>query len=177
MAEQSIVGVYDTMAQAEGAVRKLDEGGFRIEQVSILARDLTSEKEVHGYLTTGDVAKQAAGTGAWVGGLFGLLVGAAFIWVPGFGPLLVAGPLAAVLLGGIEGAAVGAAASGLLGALTGWGISKQHILKYEEDVKAGKYLVVAHGSAEDVARAEDILRGTGAGELTTHADTADLDVR
>lgn len=128
MAEQSIVAVYDSLAKAEDAVRRLDEGHFPINQVSIVAKNLESEREVHGYITAGDVAGAGAGTGAWVGGLFGLLVGAAFIWVPGFGPLLVAGPLAAALLGGPEGVAAGAAGGGLLGALVGFGVSRQHIL-------------------------------------------------
>jgi len=104
MSVNSIVHVYDNMAAAEAAVHKLDQGNFPIKQVSIVSQDMASEKEVHGYITAGDVAKTGAGTGAWVGGLFGILVGAAFIWLPGFGPLFVAGPLAAALLGGVEGA-------------------------------------------------------------------------
>jgi hypothetical protein len=51
-------------------------------------------------------------------------------------------------------------------------ISKQHILKYEEVVKAGKFLVIAHGSAEDVRRSKEILSGTGAAELTAHSSAA-----
>ena len=170
MAEQSVVGVYDTMTRAEEALRALDRGAFPVTQISIIGSDLQSEKEVHGFITAGDVAKTGAGTGAWVGGLFGLLAGTALIFVPGFGPLLVAGPFAASLLGGIEGALAGAAGGGLLGALAGWGVSKERIPKYEEQVKAGKYLLVAHGSREDVARAEALLRDTGAAELTTNAE-------
>jgi len=172
MSEQSVVGVYPTMSEAEEAVRMLDRGGFPIQQVSIVAQNLESEKEVHGYVTVGDIAKSGAGTGAWVGGLFGLLIGAAFIWVPGFGPLVVAGPLAAMLLGGIEGLVAGAAGGGLLGALVGWGVSKEHILKYEERLKGGKYLVIAHGSAEEVAKAHNILEGSGATELNVHTAEA-----
>ena len=62
---------------------------------------------------------------ARTGGIFGLLVGAVFIWVLGVGPLL-AGSLATALVGGVEGAAAGGGLEGLLGALTGWGVSKQH---------------------------------------------------
>jgi hypothetical protein len=170
MSDKSVIGVYDAMSKAEEAVHALDRGGFPIEHVSILSQNLESEKEVHGYITAGDVAKSGAGAGAWVGGLFGILIGAAFVWVPGFGPLLVAGPLAAALLGGVEGVVAGAAGGGLLGALIGWGASKEHILKYEEHLKGGKYLVVAHGSAEDVAKAHNILKDTGADELDVHAE-------
>ena len=166
--ENSVIGVYKNMAAAEEAVRQLDKGGFPIKQISIIGQDLQSEKEVHGFITTGDVAKSGAGTGAWMGGLFGLLIGAAFIWVPGFGPLMAAGPFAAALLGGIEGAVAGAAGGGLLGALAGWGVSKQHIVKYEEHLKSGKYLVIAHGSQAEVEKAKNILSEDTAVEVTAH---------
>ena len=168
MSQQSVVGVYDVVSKAEDAIRTLDRSGFPIEQVSIVAKDLESEREVHGYVTAGDVAKGGAGTGAWLGGFFGLLFGAAFLWVPGFGPLLVAGPLSAALLGGVEGALAGAAGGGLLGALFGWGVSRQHILKYEERVKGGKYLVIAHGSPDQVERARGVLQTTAPEELNMH---------
>ncbi len=172
MSDQSVIGVYDTMSKTEEAIRTLSRSGFPITQISITAQNLESEKEVHGYITAGDVAKTGAGTGAWVGGLFGLLAGAAFIWVPGFGPLVVAGSLAAVLMGGAEGAAVGAVGGGLLGSLVGWGVSKKHIIKYEEHLKGGKYLVIAHGNAEEMTRAHNILQGTAATEVTRHTETS-----
>jgi hypothetical protein len=172
MNEQSVIGVYDSMPKAEDAVRALGTGGYPIQQISVVAQDLQSEKQVHGFVTAGDLAKGGAATGAWVGGLFGLLIGAAFIWVPGFGPLLVAGPLAAMLLGGIEGVLAGAAGGGLLGALVGWGVSDKHILKYEEHIKGGKYLVIAHGTSDQITTARDILHHTEAEEVNLHAEAA-----
>jgi hypothetical protein len=169
MSDQSVIGVYDTMSKAEEAIGALSRGGFPITQVTITAQNLESEKQVHGFVTAGDVARSGVGTGAWFGGLFGLLAGAAFIWVPGFGPLIVAGSLAAVLIGGVEGAAVGATAGGLLGGLAGWGVSKRHIIKYEEHLKGGQYLVIAHGSADEVTHAKNILQGSGATEVTQHS--------
>jgi len=167
--ENSIVEVYENIAAAEDAIRMLDRGGFPMKQISIVGQDLQSEKEVHGFITTGDVAKSGAGTGAWAGGLFGLLMGAAFIWMPGFGPLVVAGPFASALLGGVEGAVAGAAGGGLLGALIGWGVSKQHIVKYEEHLKGGKYLLIVHGSQEDIDKARSILAVENAAEVAVHA--------
>jgi hypothetical protein len=170
MADQSTVGIYETLAQAEAAIRKLDQGRFPIKQVSIVAQNLETEKEVHGFINAGDVALQGAGTGAWLGGIFGLLMGGAFLIVPGFGPVVVAGSLAAVMLGTVEGATFGAAGGGVLGALVGWGVSREHVVKYEDHVKGGKYLLIARGNAEEVARANDILQGSGAIELNRHAD-------
>jgi uncharacterized membrane protein len=170
--ESSIVVVYSHLDEAEESVKKLGESGFPIQHVSIIAKDLGTEKKVHGFVTSCDVAKSSAKTGAWVGGIFGALVGAAFLWVPGVGPLIVAGSLSAALLGGLEGAAAGAAFSGMLGWLATLGISKQHILKYEESVRAGKYLVIAHGAPDDVAKAERILKGTKMDAADRHSQVA-----
>src|SRR5262245_4424374 len=172
MSEQSVVGVYKSMDEAERAVHELDRAKFPIDQVTIVTKDIATEKKVHGYVTACDVSKQGAKTGAWLGGIFGLLVGAAFVWIPGVGPVVVGGSLAAALLGGVEGAVAGSALGGILSGLAAWGISKQHILKYEEVVRAGKFLVIAHGSAEDVKKAQQVLAGTGASELTAHAQAA-----
>ena len=162
MAQLSVVHIYPSLETAETAVKHLSDQKFPINQISIVAQNIETTKRVHGFITTGDVAARGASSGAWMGGFFGLLVGAAFIWVPGFGPLIVAGPFAAALLGGVEGLVAGAAGGGLLGALFGWGISKEHILKYETDIKAGKYLVVANGDEAQVSQARTILDGVAA---------------
>ncbi len=167
--ESSAVAVYAHIDDAEEAVQQLGKGGFPIQHVSIITKNIGTEKKIHGFVTSCDVAKSAATTGAWVGGIFGLLVGAAFLWVPGVGPLIVAGSLASAVLGGVEGAVTGAAVTGVLGWLVSLGISKQHILKYEEVVKAGKYLLIAHGTPDEVAKAKQILSGTKPAELTVHA--------
>ena len=172
MNEQSVVGIYDTMDAAESAVKALDAAKFPVTQVTIVTKDLSSEKTVHGYVTACDVSKRGAREGAWLGGIFGLLVGAALLWIPGVGPVVVAGSLASALLGGVEGALGGSALGGILSGLAAWGISKKHILKYEEIVAGGKFLVIAHGSAEDVAKAREVLATTGAAELTAHAQAA-----
>ena len=104
-----------------------------------------------------------------MGGLLSLLIGAAFLWVPGFGPLLVVGRLAALLLASAKGALIGAATGSFLGALANWGIAEEHILDYEQQVQSGKHLVIAYGTAEDVAQAHAILQGTPAGALHVHA--------
>ena len=170
--ESSVVCLYVDVDAAEEAVQKLGAGGFPLEQVSIISKDMVSEKKVHGFVTSCDVAKASARTGAWVGGIFGLLTGAALMWVPGVGPLVVAGSLTTMLLGGVEGAVAGAAVSGFLGWLTGLGISRQHILKYEESIKTGKCLVVAHGTPEQVAKASTILEATRPAEIERHVQAA-----
>ena len=170
MTERSVVGIYDTMAQAEEAVHTLAQAGFPVKHVSIVTQNLVSDQTMHGYITPGDdLTPRGAATGAWVGGLLSLLIGSAFLWIPGFGPLLVLGRLAALLLIGVEGALVGVATGSFLGALANWGIAEEHILDYERQVQSGKHLVIAYGTDEEVAKAHAILEGTKVGALRVHA--------
>ena len=156
-AGSSVVAVYPDHASAERAVRRLHQGGFAMSDLSIVGRDFQVSEEPVGFVNTGDYAAAGAGTGAWVGGLFGLLVGAAFLVLPGLGPVIVAGPLSAALLGGVEGALAGAAIGALGGALVGWGVPKDQALKFETQVKAGKFLVVARGTPEEIEKAKELL--------------------
>jgi hypothetical protein len=171
MPEQRVVGIYETMSKAEQAVRELDRQGFPIQQVSIIGHDADRELQVQGDVTVEDEAKQGISSGALAAGALGLLAGAVSVWIPGLGHLRVAGPMAAALLGllgGIEGAVAGAAWGGVLGGLLGWAVSTQHPLKYEEHLRAGKYLVIAQGSAAEVERARHILHHSGAEALHLH---------
>jgi hypothetical protein len=99
-----------------------------------------------------------------------LFVGAAFFVVPGIGPLLVAGPLVAAIVGALEGAAVVGTISAAGAGLIGLGIPKDSVIQYDTALKAGKYLVVAHGSNADAERARDILAHAGIGMPTLHAN-------
>lgn len=166
--DKSVIAVYGSMEAAERAIKEVIEKGFPAKQLSIVAQNLKTEEKVHGFVTTSDVAKAGAGTGAWAGGIFGLLLGAGFFLVPGFGPLMAAGSLASMLFVGAEGATFGAAGGGILGALAGLGVSHRHIIRYENRLVAGKYLVIAHGSDDDVAKAKGLLQETKPEELEEH---------
>lgn len=166
--DKSVIAVYGTMEAAESAIKQVIEKGFPAKQLSIVAQNLKTEENVHGFVMTGDVAKAGAETGAWTGGIFGLLIGAGFFLVPGFGPLMAAGSLASMLFVGAEGATFGAAGGGILGALAGLGVSHRHIIKYEDSLVAGKYLVIARGSDDEVATAKGLLAETNAEEVQEH---------
>ena len=167
--EKSVIAVYGTMEAAERAIKKVIENGLPAKQLSIVAQNLKTEEKVHGFVTARDVAKVGVGTGAWAGGIFGLLVGAGFFLVPGFGPLMAAGSLASMLFVGAEGATFGAAGGGILGALAGLGVSHRHIIRYEDRLVAGKYLVIAHGSEDDMVKARSLLQETKPEELEEHS--------
>jgi len=169
MPSNAVVAVYDSHSAAEDAIGELQKSSFDMTRVSIVGKDYHTEENVVGYYNTGDRMKYWGSMGAFWGGLWGLLIGAAFFWVPGFGPLLVAGPVAAWIVGALEGAVVVGGLSVLGAALYSAGIPKDSILKYETAVKADKYLVVVHGTADEVAKAKDILSQTRPAEVNDHS--------
>ena len=106
------------------------------------------------------------GRGAFWGSLWGMMFGGAFFFIPAIGPLVVMGPLVAFLVGTLEGAAVGGSVGVLGAALSSIGIPDDSVVKYEVEVKAGKFLVLANGTPEMVNNARTILTSTGASHLS-----------
>jgi len=170
--QNAVVATYETHTQAEDAVKKLQKAGFDMKQLSIVGRDYHSDEHVVGYYNSGDRMKYWGKLGAFWGGIWGILFGAAFFWVPGVGPLVVAGPLTAAILGGLENAAIVGGLSALGAGLYGIGIPKDSIVKYETALKAGKFLLIAHGTPDNVATAKGILDQTDSTALDHHQAAA-----
>jgi hypothetical protein len=123
---------------------------------------------VIGYYNAGDRMKHWGKLGAFWGGLWGLLFGSAFFLIPGIGPVLVGGPLVASIVGALEGVTVVGGLSALGAGLVSLGIPNDSVVRYEAALKADKFLVIAHGTADDVAKARAILEAAGAVEAETH---------
>jgi hypothetical protein len=151
------VGVFDTHELATDAVRELQRGGFDMTRLSILGRGYQTEEHVVGYFNAGDRARFFGKYGAFWGGLAGILFGAAFMIVPVLGHLIVLGPLASMLVSGVEGAAVAGGLSAVAGALSALGVPHDSALRYESALRAEKFLLVVHGDPELQQRARDIL--------------------
>ena len=165
----SVVAIYETHSQAEEAVKELQRSGFDMKKMSIVGRDYHTDEQVVGYYNTGDRMKHWGKLGAFWGGLWGMLFGAAFFAIPGIGPVLVAGPLVAWIVGALEGAVVVGGLSALGAGLYSIGIPKDSVVKYELALKSDKFLVLAHGTADEVAKAKDIMQSTRPVEVGLHA--------
>jgi uncharacterized membrane protein len=163
-----VVAIYGTHAEAEAAVKDLQHSGVDMTKLSIVGRDYHTEEHVVGYYNTGDRMKAWGKSGAFWGGLWGFMFGAFFL-IPGLGPILVAGPLVVWIVGALEGAVVVGGLSVLGAALVSIGIPKDSALKYETELRAGKFLLIAHGTQEDVARAKALLILTNHHEVMEHA--------
>jgi len=165
---KAVVAVYNTHPEAEEAVKELQRGGFDMKKLSVVGKDYHTEEQVVGYYNAGDRMKYWGKMGALWGGIWGLLIGAAFFCVPGVGPLLIAGPLSAAFVAALESAVVVGGLSALGAALYSIGIPKDSVLRYETAIKVNKYLLVAHGTAGEVAKAKDILKTTKPAVLDEH---------
>ena len=162
-----VVAIYPSHTSAETAIKELQHSGFEMKKLSIIGRDYHTDEHVVGYYNVGDRMEVWGKTGAFWGGLWGLFFGSAFFWIPGLGPLLVAGPLVGWIVGALEGALVVGGLSALGAGLYSLGIPKDSILQYESALKAGKFVLIAHGSMEDTLHARDILNHSAL-ETTEH---------
>ena len=122
-----------------------------------------------GYYTTGDRIVRWGAAGAFWGGIWGLLLGAAFFVVPGIGPVLVGGPLVLAIVGALETAVVVAGLSAIGAGLYSLGVPKNSVLAYEGAIRAGKYLLVAHGTEAEATQARELLTTTDAEQAEQHA--------
>jgi hypothetical protein len=167
-----IAGLFDTSMDADRAVQDLIDIGVRQADISVVAQHSDG---VHGR-AVGDDDSVSAGasvgalSGGALGGTLGLLAGLGALTIPGIGPVLAAGPLAAALgsagAGAVVGAGVGAASGGLLGALIGAGIPEEEAHVYAESVRRGGTLVTVSTDGRSDASVRSILRRDGAVDVT-----------
>jgi uncharacterized membrane protein len=166
--KNAVVAIFNSHTEAEAAIKELQKSRFDMKQLSIVGKDYHTEEHVVGYYNTGDRMRYWGKLGAFWGGLWGMLLGSAFFAIPGIGPLVVAGPLVSCIVGALEGAAVYGGMSALGAALYSIGIPKDSVISYETALKSDKFLVIAHGTADEVQRAKSILEQTRPVALDEH---------
>ncbi|WP_398471598.1 general stress protein [Tardiphaga sp.] len=155
----TISRLYDNYSDAQAAVTKLEAAGVPHSDISIVANnsdgwfDGKKDRDGDGVDDRAEAAGTGAGVGAGIGGAAGLLAGLGLLAIPGLGPVVAAGWLAATAVG----AAAGAATGGLVGALTEAGVSDDEAPLYAEGVRRGGSLVTARVADGEKARLEAIL--------------------
>ncbi|MNJ52209.1 Heat induced stress protein YflT [compost metagenome] len=141
---KKIVGVFASEQDASNAIEDLKRYGYSMNDISIVGRntdDVASIEADTGTKAPEGIASGAA-TGGLVGGITGLLAGLGALAIPGIGPIVAAGPIAAAL----TGAVVGAGAGGLVGGLIGLGIPENEAKEYGSFVEQGRILVLVDGN-------------------------------
>jgi uncharacterized membrane protein len=167
--QNSVVAVYCTHTEADQAVKELQRGGVDLHKLSIVGKGYHTDEHAVGYYNTGDRMMYWGKIGAFWGGFWGLLFGSAFFLIPGIGPILAAGPIVGWIVAALEGAVVVGGVSALGAGLYSMGIPKDSIVKYETALKTDQFLLIAHGTAAEVAKARDIIETTHPAQLSLHS--------
>jgi uncharacterized protein (TIGR02271 family) len=165
---KTVVGLMDNYSEAQAAVRDLSAAGFSREHIGLVAHERHASdlgvKAKDGSAASGALA--GAGTGAALGGIAGLLLALAPLAIPGIGPIVAAGPIAAAL----AGAGIGAVAGGLIGSLTDMGVPEEDAHTYAEGVRRGGTLVTATAHTDlQSKRAVEIFQRHGAVDIEQRA--------
>ncbi|HWQ55260.1 MAG TPA: hypothetical protein VN442_16355 [Bryobacteraceae bacterium] len=163
---QTVVGLFDEREQAERGVSDLLAAGFSREVISIVTGDRRTAADTPkiGPLEHTEAGMEA-GRDAAVGGIAGLVVGMVALAIPGIGPLIAAGPIAAA----IGGATIGAAAGGLVGALRDHGVSDEEAEFYAEGLRRGG-TIVAVDTEDRENDASSIMKRAGAADIVERVE-------
>lgn len=157
---RTILGLYDDFADAQATMNDLMASGLSRDDVSLIANNSGQRFAPVGGTKTSDVSLSSGvaggvAEGAVIGGLTALAATLVTLLLPGIGPILAIGPLAATL----SGAGIGAVGGGLIGGLVSSGISEEEASYYAEGVRRGGTLLSARVVDEDsIAQAEDIMK-------------------
>jgi hypothetical protein len=165
----TVIAVFPEHNSAEAAVKKLTVAGFEMKNLSVVGKGYHIDEKVVGFYNQGDRIKFWGTRGAFWGGLWGMFFGGLFLTIPIVGHVVVLGYLAAMAIYGIENAILVGGMSVLGAALYGIGIPKDSVIKYETAIKADSFLVMAHGTAEEMTRAKAILGTAKPSQLDVHA--------
>jgi hypothetical protein len=159
---KTVLGVFDSADQAERAADELQKKGFDRREISIVAKESSARGggDDRDETTMRSSVSGGVATGGAIGGAAGLLAGVGALAIPGIGPLVAAGPIAAALSGAVTG--------GIAGGLIDWGIPEESGRRYEQRVKEGKIVTAVKSDDDKVEDAADTLRRNGAYDVETH---------
>jgi hypothetical protein len=164
---QTVIGAFDSFDDAAKAAAALREAEFPEKDVNIVANDARRSLEQEASESVPEKDDDTSGVatglvaGGALGGAAGLAVGVMGLAIPGIGPILAAGPIAAAL----AGAGAGAVAGGFVGALTDVGMTQTDAEYYAEAVRRGAALVMVRTDPSRVDDAEAIMRRHDAFEI------------
>ena len=167
-----IVGVFYKEREASQAIEELKSQGFLTEDISVIGRnkdDIESISEETGTKAPEGMASGAA-TGGLLGGVTGLLAGIGALAIPGIGPIVAAGPIAATLAGAVVGAGTG----GLVGGLIGLGFPEDEAKTYDKYVDEGHILVMVEADSTQANTVYSVFRSHNSANADRYNDESDV---
>lgn len=170
MFKKSVICIATSEAHASLIIDRLKDDGFSNNDISVLFPDKTGTRDfaVQKGTKAPEGAATGVGTGAVLGGALGWLAGIGALAIPGVGPFVAAGPIAAAL----SGAAVGGAVGGIAGALIGMGIPEYEAKRYEGKIKEGGILISVHtDDSDEVKMAREIFEQSKAQDISVAGES------
>ncbi|HVV45167.1 MAG TPA: hypothetical protein VHC72_08165 [Bryobacteraceae bacterium] len=167
----AVFGIYGSTEAAESAVDTLVQAGFPSSEISVLLPDFRGSRDFAHEKDTKAPEGTAAGVtaGGIIGGTLGILAGIGTLAIPGAGPFIAAGPIMA----GLAGLGVGGTVGGIIGALIGMGIPEYEAKRYEGRLRSGGVLLSVHcNTSEEIDRAKNLLKGTGAEDIASSGESS-----
>ncbi len=155
----SNVYVYKTHFDAENSIRLLGNSGFDMKHLSVIGKGYHTEEHPIGFYTKGDRIISWGKFGVFWGAIWGLLFAPAVFLIPGLGVMAMAGPVVSALVSSLESAVVVGGLSALGAAMVELGLQKDQVIKYEVAIKADQFVLLVHGSNEEIERAHSVLEG------------------
>ena len=155
---RTVTGLYDNYDDARATVKALEDAGVPSDEISIVSNKGDGVKVEEQGNDAAEGAGTGAGIGAVAGGAGGLLAGLGMLAIPGVGPVVAAGWLAATAAGAVAGAVVGGAAGGIVGAMIKSGVPEEDANLYAEGVRRGGSVVAARVEDDKQLAAQDILQ-------------------
>ena len=167
----TVAGLFDRYEDADRVIRALYNYGIATNEINVVTRAETLPGRPSDPVTESPERASALSTaavgGAATGGLIGLLAGVTALVVPGIGPVITVGSVAAAMGLTAASAGIGAAAGGLIGALSDLGLPEKESNVYAEGIKRGGILVTIQAEDEERNEVEDLLHEMGAVDVNT----------
>ncbi len=166
--KNSCIGIYNNHIEAEDGIEELQRAGFGMKKLSIVGKGYHTEEHAAGFCNTTDNVKFWGKAGAFWGRCGVSYSSGPFSGFRVIGHLIAAGPLVSTILAGPEGAAAIGGLSALGAAFYSMGIPQSRIVIYETALKAEKFLLIVHGTPNEITRAKEMLSTNPGAQVQAH---------
>lgn len=156
---KAVVGLFSSLNAARESAVQLRQSGFTIEEINIISKEKSNDNVVNNMGSDDSIADGTMAGGA-IGGIGGLLLSVGALTIPGIGPIIAAGPIAATIAGAVGG--------GITGGLIDWGIPSDKSEEYNNEIAYGKTLAIIRTDENKVQQAIQIMNQNGAMNVETH---------
>jgi hypothetical protein len=165
-----IAGIYHSRSAIDSTIERLIETGISRDRISVvISSSKAASRDAALFSTPESRAGASGGTGATagavVGAAAGFIAGLGLFAVPGIGPLLAIGLIAAAL----SGVAAGFTAGGLVGSLVGLGVAPEEANSYDEALRQNAILLAVNCDDKiECGKASSEMEAGGAEKVSGH---------